>query len=174
MVSRYHWMALMVPKNFTKSHQIRARRFFHIFEATLFLQHKWEGLLTISSTSLLILDPTLERSCIIALWEWRYCSPRWILHYLWRWVNVHAPCIMRVGCSLHHPARWTLSKAMKHSKKVVWRIPYGNQYSNISPSKEEGSYAYYLRAGGTLHLWAYTYYLGMGVALCRFTSIRSR
>jgi hypothetical protein len=40
------------------------------------LQHKWEGLLTISSSSLLILvpffqeRPTLERSCIIALWGW--------------------------------------------------------------------------------------------------------
>ncbi len=59
---------------------------------------------------------------------------------------------MRVGCSPHYPARWTIWKAIEHPKKVVWRVPYVIQNSNICPSKEEGSYAYYLRAGGSLHL----------------------
>ncbi len=167
-----------IPPNWY--HKIRARWFFHIFEATFFLQHKWEGVLTRSSSSLLILvpffqeRPTLERSCIIALWG---CG------------NVHlaGSCVIyEGGVMFTYPALWgsdvhriiqrgeTLSKAMKHSKKVIWRVPYVIQYSNICPSKGEGSYAYYLRAGGTLHLWAYTYYLGMGVTLCRFISIRSR
>jgi hypothetical protein len=114
--------------------------------------------------------------------------PRAILHYEGGG-NVHLAwsCIIyEGGVMFTYPALWgsdvhhviqrgqTLSKAMKHSKKVIWRVPYVIQYSNICPSKEEGSYAYYLRAGGTLHLWAYTYYLGMGMTLCRFISIRSR
>jgi hypothetical protein len=54
---------------------------------------------------------------------------------------------------------WTLSRAMKHSKKFsslfVWRERYVIQYSNTTALKEEGSYAYYLGVGGKLHLWSY-------------------
>jgi hypothetical protein len=53
MVSRYHRMGLIVRIFFTKSHKTWARWFFRIIEATVVLQHKWEGLLT--SLSLLIL-----------------------------------------------------------------------------------------------------------------------
>jgi len=53
MVSRYHWIGLIVRIFFTKSHKTWARWFFRIIEGTVVLQHKWEGLLT--SSSLLIL-----------------------------------------------------------------------------------------------------------------------
>jgi hypothetical protein len=58
----------------------------------------------------------------------------------------------------HYPTRWTLSRAMKHSKKFptlfVWRVPYVIRYLNTSASKEAGPYAYYLRVGGKSHLWS--------------------
>jgi hypothetical protein len=86
-------------------HQIWARWFFHIFEATVFLQDKWEGFLT--SSSLLFWGPFFHE----------------------------CPILKR------YPTRWTLSRAMKHSKKFpslcVWRVPYVIQYSNTSASKEE-------------------------------------
>ncbi len=123
MVSKYHRMGLIVPILFTKSHQTWARWFFQIFEATVFSQHKWEGLLT--SSSLLILGPFFQE------------SPH--------------PQALSDG--------WTLSRAMKDSKKFpslfVWRERYVIQYSNTGAWKEEGSYAYYLGVGGKSHLWSY-------------------
>ncbi len=118
-----------IPPNWY--HQIRARRFFHIFEATFVLQHKWEGLLTIWSSSLLILvpffqeGPTLEQCCIIALWGWGWCSPHWILNYLWQWVmftSLDPALFIRVySCSpiLHYEG--PMFSASSSEVNIIWR-----------------------------------------------------
>ncbi len=79
----------------------------------------------------------------------------WQAHPSWSWT----PSFRNAPTLKDCPTRWTLSRAMKHSKKFpsvfVWRVPYVIQYSNTSASKEEGTYAYYLGVGGKSHLWSY-------------------